>query len=265
MAKAGGIVALIAGIFSVIAAGFTLSVGGIGRAVNAENAQSVVLLGWGGVLFSFLVIVLGAMAMGRPTRKLGWWLIVCSILGALLGGTLVAIFMLLSLVGGVLVLNGDKTSSAAVLSPAPSAKSVRSNNGSVKVAEIARLSKLRSEGKITDVEFSRLKSQLLDGKVPSATPVVTPSASASSSQSAAQMSFTDIPKIEKMKVDGLLSADECSRLIGGVVSRSQDNLSIDDLPALASLYTNGALTAEQFASAKSSIIDRSTKGDTAVS
>lgn len=258
MAKAGGIVALIAGIFGVLAAGFTLSVGGIGSAVNVENARSVVLLGWGGVLFSFLVIVLSAMAMGRPTRKIGWWLIVCSILGALLGGTFVAIFMLLSLVGGVLVLNGERASSAAVFSPAPSVTPVATTSGSAKVAEISRLSKLKSEGKISDDEFSRLKSELLHGKAPVARPVVTPAASTPSSQSSAQMSFADVPKLEKMKADGLLSEEEFSRLVEGVVSRSQESLSIDDLPVLAGLHANGALRTEQFANVKSAIIARST-------
>ena len=62
MRKAGGIIALIAGIFAVFAAGFTLFTGGLGAAFEAEGADTIVLLGWGGVVFAFLTIVLGAVA-----------------------------------------------------------------------------------------------------------------------------------------------------------------------------------------------------------
>jgi hypothetical protein len=63
MKKAGGIISLVAGIFGVIAAVFTLFVGGVGGALEAEGAGTVVGLGWGGIAFSFLTIVLGAVAM----------------------------------------------------------------------------------------------------------------------------------------------------------------------------------------------------------
>ena len=53
MKKAGGIIALIAGIFGVLAAIFTLFVGGAGVAFEAEGADTIIELGWGGVLFSF--------------------------------------------------------------------------------------------------------------------------------------------------------------------------------------------------------------------
>ncbi len=102
MRKAGGIVALIAGVFGVFAAGFTLFFGGVGSALEAEGAGTVIGLGWGGVIFSFLVIVLGAVAIGAKGRWPGILLVICSIAGALLGGTLVAIFMALAAVGGVL-------------------------------------------------------------------------------------------------------------------------------------------------------------------
>ena len=102
MRKAGGIVALIAGVFGVIAAGFTLFFGGVGSVFEAEGASTVVGLGWGGVVFSFLIIVLGAVAMGAKGRWPGILLVICSIAGAFLGGTLVAIFMALAAIGGVL-------------------------------------------------------------------------------------------------------------------------------------------------------------------
>lgn len=117
MKKAGGIIALIAGIFAVIAAFATLMLGGVGSAVNAKNAQTVVMLGWGGVLFSFLTIVLGAICMNASSRVPGALLIVCALAGAVLGGTFVAIFMALALIGGILALFGGRSTAVA----APSA------------------------------------------------------------------------------------------------------------------------------------------------
>lgn len=108
MQKAGGIIALVAGIFGVFAAGITLMIGGLGSAFNANGASTVVGLGWGGVLFSFLTIVLGAVAMGAKTRVPGALLMISSVLGAVLGGTLVALFMVLAFIGGLLATIGVK-------------------------------------------------------------------------------------------------------------------------------------------------------------
>ena len=102
MRKAGGIIALVAGIFAVGAALFTLLAGGVAGALEAEGAETVILLGWGGVLFAFLTIVLGAVTMGAKRRTPGALIIICAIAGALLGGTIVAIFMALAAVGGLL-------------------------------------------------------------------------------------------------------------------------------------------------------------------
>lgn len=108
MKKAGGIIAIIAGIFAVVAAIVTLFIGGVGAALNADGGNTVIGLGWGGVLFSFLVIVFGAIAIGAKGRWPGVLLIVLSIGGAILGGTLVAIFMALALIGGILAMLGAK-------------------------------------------------------------------------------------------------------------------------------------------------------------
>lgn len=108
MQKAGGIVALVAGIFGVMAAFFTLMVGGMASAFEAEGASTVVGLGWGGVLFSFLTIILGAVAISAKTRTPGALLIISSVLGAVLGGTFVALFMVLAFIGGLLATIGVK-------------------------------------------------------------------------------------------------------------------------------------------------------------
>lgn len=117
MQKAGGIIALVAGVFGVLAALATLMIGGAGSAFDAEGASTVVGLGWGGVFFSFLVIVLGAVAISAKSRKPGAMLIAGSLLGMILGGTLVALFMLLSLVGGILAVVGIKAAQSDGVAP----------------------------------------------------------------------------------------------------------------------------------------------------
>lgn len=112
MKKSGGIVALIAGIFGLLSAFATLFVGGIGSAFKAEGADTVIGLGWGGVLFSFIVIILGAVCMNATSKLPGVLLIISAVLGAILGGTLVALFMVLALVGGILALFGGQRSQA---------------------------------------------------------------------------------------------------------------------------------------------------------
>jgi len=105
MSKAGGIISIIAGIFGVMAAVATLFIGGMGAAFKATGANQIVGLGWGGVLFSFLVIVFGAVAFSKPKFS-GIAIIISSLSDAILGGTMVAICMVLSFIGGILVLFG---------------------------------------------------------------------------------------------------------------------------------------------------------------
>lgn len=108
MKKAGGIIAMIAGVFAVISAGLTLIIGGLSSALHSDGASTVVGLGWGGVIFSFATIVLGALALGAKTKTTGWLLVAAAVVGAILGGTLVAVFMVLALIAGVLVVVGTK-------------------------------------------------------------------------------------------------------------------------------------------------------------
>jgi hypothetical protein len=69
--KAGGIIAIIAGVFGVIAAIVTLFIGGVGSALDGEGANVVIGLGWGGILFSFLTIIFGAVALNAKNRVPG--------------------------------------------------------------------------------------------------------------------------------------------------------------------------------------------------
>jgi hypothetical protein len=110
MQTAAGIIALIAGVFGVLAAIVTLMVGGLGAAFQAHDALTVVYLGLGGVAFSFATIVLGAVAISAKNKVPGTLLMVSSIAGAILGGTLVAICMVLAFIGGLLAIIGTKRS-----------------------------------------------------------------------------------------------------------------------------------------------------------
>lgn len=120
MGKTGGIIGIIAGIFGIVAAVATLFIGGIGSAFDAEGAKTAVGLGWGGVLFSFLAIVFGAVAIARP-KGAGIGLIIVSILGAIFGGTLVAICMALSLIGGIVAVVGARNTKTTTITVIDSA------------------------------------------------------------------------------------------------------------------------------------------------
>lgn len=116
MTRAGGIIALTAGVLGICGAGFTLVFGGLGAVFEAEGMDTVIVLWWVGVLFSFLIIILGAIAMRAKGRMPGMLLIVCAIVGAILGGTFVAIFMVFAAAGGMLAVVGKRRMPA---SPTP--------------------------------------------------------------------------------------------------------------------------------------------------
>lgn len=125
MNKTGGVIGIIAGVFAVIAALVTLVFGGVASAFQAERANTVVGLGWGGVIFSFLVIVFAALSFSKA-KPAGWGLIISAVLGAILGGTFVAIFMVLAFIGGILVVAGAKSNP---LTSATTVASVASRQG----------------------------------------------------------------------------------------------------------------------------------------
>ncbi len=101
MQRAGGIIGLVAGIFGVLAAGVTLMIEGLESELKTDNAQD-------GALFSILVIVLGAVATSAKSKTSGALLTLAAITGAILGGTFVAIFMLLAVAGGILAMIGTR-------------------------------------------------------------------------------------------------------------------------------------------------------------
>jgi len=123
MEKSGGIIAIIAGILGLFAAVVTLMAGGVGAVFNADKASTVIGLGWGGIFFCFLTIIFGAVAINAKSRTPGILIIISSILGATLGGNLVAILMVLALVGGVLATVGAPVIASNVRSDFPLAYS----------------------------------------------------------------------------------------------------------------------------------------------
>lgn len=159
MNKAGGIIAMVAGVFAVIGAIVTLMVGGLGSAFKANDADIVVALGWGGIAFSFLVIMFGAVALFKP-KGAGIGLIVCSLGGAILGGTIVAVFMVLSLIGGIVCVVGSKQKKGtanAIQSPEATGQS-----GEI-YSQLERLADLKTKGVLTEDEFQSQKAKLLSG------------------------------------------------------------------------------------------------------
>lgn len=105
MIKTGGILAIIAGVLGLLAGFVTLFLGGLGSAFSASGFGDVVSLGWGGILFSLLVVMYGSIAFSKPNPG-ATGIILSAILGIALGGTLVAILMILALVGGIMAAIG---------------------------------------------------------------------------------------------------------------------------------------------------------------
>ncbi|MBK9623355.1 MAG: hypothetical protein IPO38_02000 [Rhodocyclaceae bacterium] len=112
MIKAGGILAIIAGLLGLVAGVVTLVMGGLGEALSSDRAGLAVGMGWGGILFSLLVVVYGAISLAKP-RAGAVGLALSAIAGIVLGGMLVAVLMMLVLVAAVMVWLGRNKTAAA--------------------------------------------------------------------------------------------------------------------------------------------------------
>jgi len=106
MKTAGGIVALIGGLFGVILAFVTLGIGGLGGAFGGEGAETVIGFGWAGIFLSLALIALAVISIFTSSVFPPVVVIVLSLVNVIAGGTLVAIFMVLSLIGGIIALVG---------------------------------------------------------------------------------------------------------------------------------------------------------------
>ncbi len=94
----GGTVAVIGGIYATLMSFITLffgSLGVFGGGWTGAGFSPVATL-----LFGFLMIVFGALAINARGPIPGIIVVICSVLGAIFGGLLIAVFMILPLIGG---------------------------------------------------------------------------------------------------------------------------------------------------------------------
>jgi hypothetical protein len=118
MRIAGGVLALVASIGGTIAGFVTVLVGAAGKAAGDSNVfkdstmaaqgDTVMNLGWIGILASFVALVLGIVVLCSKSQTAAWILLVCSIIGIVCGGTFVAFFMVLAVLGAIFALVGGK-------------------------------------------------------------------------------------------------------------------------------------------------------------
>lgn len=120
MKIAGGIISLVFAVLAVGGSLFTLVLGGIGGAVGAEGAETVVGLGWAGLFISFVIIVFAAASIAAKSKFPSVMVIALSLVNVIAGGTVVAIIMVPTLLGGILALVGvTQQQREARLSPMP--------------------------------------------------------------------------------------------------------------------------------------------------
>ncbi len=65
-------------------------------------------LGWLGILASFLALILGVVILCSKSQKTAWMLLVSATLGIICGGTFVAFFMVLAVLGAIFALVGGR-------------------------------------------------------------------------------------------------------------------------------------------------------------
>lgn len=106
MKTAGGIITLIGGLFGTIMAFITLGIGGLGGAFGGEGADTVIGLGWAGVFLTFTIIIFSVVSIFTKSKVPAITIIALSVITVIAGGTLVAIFMVLAFIGGIINLIG---------------------------------------------------------------------------------------------------------------------------------------------------------------
>ena len=105
MRKTGGLLALIAGLYGVVAAIITLIVlGGLGSSASVDPKG--VLLGWAGFGLSLLISVLSVASIRTSSQWPVLLLLLCALTGAVISETLVALCMAGAFVSGLLATGG---------------------------------------------------------------------------------------------------------------------------------------------------------------
>ena len=98
----GGVLSLLAGLTSIIMAFVTLSGGGFGVILEGEGADAVIGMGWAGIILSFLIVVSAIAMVVVKSKTPAIITALLSLIASFIGGTLVAIFMVFSMIGCVL-------------------------------------------------------------------------------------------------------------------------------------------------------------------
>jgi len=105
MRIAAMILGIMGGLAGLAGAIFALLVGGLGAALEAEGAQTVIGLGWAAIPLSLLGIVGGALASAKPTAA-GILMLVSGIggfvaisMGYIIGGPLLILGGIFALIG----------------------------------------------------------------------------------------------------------------------------------------------------------------------
>lgn len=80
MRRAGGIIAIVFGVFCLLPATGLFVTGGFGEAFDAEGAEVLSLLGFGALVFCFFSIALGLLCAFVPSKLPGSFLVVLSII-----------------------------------------------------------------------------------------------------------------------------------------------------------------------------------------
>jgi hypothetical protein len=76
------VLGLLGGIFGFIGAIIAMFIGGIGSVLGAEDASTVIGLGWLAILFAIIGIV-GAALVRNKTKLGGWFMIVSAVGGVI--------------------------------------------------------------------------------------------------------------------------------------------------------------------------------------
>ena len=105
MRKAGGRLALFAGLYGVVAAIITLIVlGGLGSSASVDPKG--VLLGWVGLGLSLMMSILGAATIRTSSQGPVFLLLLFALMGAVISETLVSLCMAAAFFNGLLATGG---------------------------------------------------------------------------------------------------------------------------------------------------------------
>jgi len=103
MKKAGSILTLLGSIFGMLAAIFTLFFGGVGAALGGEGAAGIMAMGLFGILLSITLFVLSILSFSCKDDKIPIVMLILSVANIIVGGTFVAVCMVINVVGAILL------------------------------------------------------------------------------------------------------------------------------------------------------------------